>query len=212
MKLITENLIGLQEFRIETDKTSGVKSYYIEGVFMQADQQNRNGRIYEKSVLKPAVDKYIAEQVSSGRAVGELNHPSGPNINLERVSHKIEDLHWEGSDVIGKAKILATPMGNLVASLLDGGVQLGVSSRGIGSVLQKEGIDYVANDFILNTIDIVQDPSAPDAYVNGIMENVDWKKVGDTFIPVQKNKPLIESKYSQKLNALVDLLSRAVKY
>ena len=146
----------------------------IEGIFMMSDSKNRNGRIYPKAVMEKAVDKYINEQVKTGRAVGELNHPDGPSINLDKVSHRITDLYWEGNNVMGKAQILNTPMGQIVKGLLEGGVQLGVSSRGMGSLVQREGVNYVGEDFMLATVDIVQDPSAPDAFVNGIMEGVDW--------------------------------------
>ena len=141
---------------------------------MQADAKNRNGRIYEKSILENAVNKYVKEQVSQGRAVGELNHPEGPTINLDKVSHKITELKFDGSNVIGKASILETPMGQIVKGLLEGGVKLGVSSRGMGSLVQKNGVQYVGDDFMLSTVDIVQDPSAPSAFVNGVMEGVEW--------------------------------------
>jgi|TARA_B100001248_G_scaffold262429_1_gene258389 hypothetical protein len=173
MKLISEyhdsNLQVITEKRKD-----GTKEYAIEGVFMQADQKNRNGRIYEKDVLESAVEKYVTEQVKTGRAVGELNHPEGPTINLDKVSHKITELKWQGSDVVGKASILNTPMGKIVEGLLEGGVKLGVSSRGMGTLVQKKGTSYVGNDFMLATVDIVQDPSAPGAFVNGIMEGVSW--------------------------------------
>ena len=173
MKLISEyhdsNLQVITEKRKD-----GTKEYAIEGVFMQADQKNRNGRIYEKDVLEGAVEKYVTEQVKTGRAVGELNHPEGPTINLDKVSHKITELKWQGSDVVGKASILNTPMGKIVEGLLEGGVKLGVSSRGMGTLVQKKGTSYVGNDFMLATVDIVQDPSAPGAFVNGIMEGVSW--------------------------------------
>ena len=173
MKLISEyhdsNLQVITEKRKD-----GTREYAIEGVFMQADQKNRNGRIYEKSVLEGAVNKYVTEQVKTGRAVGELNHPEGPTINLDKVSHKITELKWQGSDVVGKASILNTPMGKIVEGLLEGGVKLGVSSRGMGTLVQKKGTSYVGNDFMLATVDIVQDPSAPGAFVNGIMEGVSW--------------------------------------
>ena len=172
MKLITEyvenDLIYL------TEEKDGKKQYVIEGIFMQADQKNRNGRIYPKAVMESAVDRYNREQISKGRAVGELNHPEGPTINLDKVSHKITELRWEGNNVVGKAQILDTPMGQIVRGLMEGGVQLGVSSRGMGSLVQRGGINYVANDFQLATVDIVQDPSAPEAFVNGIMEGVEW--------------------------------------
>jgi hypothetical protein len=173
MKLIAEfnesNLNCLVE-----KKENGEKSFVIEGVFAQAEQRNRNGRIYPKKIMENAVSKYVEEQVSKNRAVGELNHPDGPTVNLDKVSHLITDLHFEGNDVIGKALILNTPMGTIVKGLLEGGVNLGVSTRGMGSLEERGGAMYVKDDFILSTIDIVQDPSAPNAFVNGIMEGVDW--------------------------------------
>jgi hypothetical protein len=172
MKLITEYVENDLEYI--TEEKDGKKKYMIEGIFMQADSKNRNGRIYPKAVMEKAVDKYMTEQVSKGRAVGELNHPEGPTINLDKVSHKIVDLRWEGNNIVGKAQILDTPMGQIVKGLMEGGVQLGVSSRGMGSLAQKGGVNYVGNDFMLSTVDIVQDPSAPDAFVNGIMEGVEW--------------------------------------
>jgi hypothetical protein len=172
MKLITEYVENDLEYI--TEEKDGKKKYMIEGIFMQADSKNRNGRVYPKAVMEKAVDKYMTEQVSKGRAVGELNHPEGPTINLDKVSHKIVDLRWEGNNIVGKAQILDTPMGQIVKGLMEGGVQLGVSSRGMGSLAQKGGVNYVGNDFMLSTVDIVQDPSAPDAFVNGIMEGVEW--------------------------------------
>ena len=159
---------------ITEKKKDGGNSYVIEGVFMQADKKNRNGRIYDKNILEGAVNKYVTEQVKTGRAVGELNHPEGPTINLDKVSHKITELRFEGSDVIGKASILNTPMGKIVEGLLEGGVKLGVSSRGMGTLVNKQGVSHVGKDFMLSTVDIVQDPSAPEAFVNGIMEGVEW--------------------------------------
>jgi hypothetical protein len=137
MKLITEFTQSNIECYTEATKSGG-KNHIIEGVFMQADKKNRNGRIYERKILEAAVNKYVAEQVKSGRAVGELNHPEGPTINLDKVSHKITELRFEGNNVIGKASILKTPMGQIVEGLLDGGVKLGVSSRGMGSLVQKK--------------------------------------------------------------------------
>ena len=173
MKLIAEYNEQDIECIVEA-KEDGSKNHFIEGVFMQSEAKNRNGRIYEKTILEGAVDKYITEQVSQNRAVGELNHPDGPTVNLDKVSHKITELSWKGNDVVGKAQILDTPMGNIVKGLLEGGVQLGVSTRGMGSLEERNGTMYVKNDFILNTVDIVQDPSAPTAFVNGIMEGVEW--------------------------------------
>ena len=173
MKLIaefTEN--HLEVLTEENDK--GEKTYAIEGIFMQAEQKNRNGRIYPKDVMAKAVNKYDDEQVSKGRAVGELNHPEGPTVNLDKVSHKIESLQWEGNDVMGKATILETPMGKIVKGLLDGGVNLGVSTRGMGSLKNGNNAMVVQPDFMLNAVDIVQDPSAPSAFVNGVMEGVEW--------------------------------------
>ena len=173
MKLIAEyNEQGIE--CIVEAKEDGTKNHFIEGVFMQSEAKNRNGRIYPKAIMEGAVDKYVTEQVSQNRAVGELNHPEGPTVNLDKVSHKITELSWKGNDVVGKAQILDTPMGNIVKGLLEGGVQLGVSTRGMGSLEEKSGIMYVKDDFILNTVDIVQDPSAPTAFVNGIMEGVEW--------------------------------------
>ena len=173
MKLISEfTNSDLQHICEETE--SGQKQHVIEGIFMMADSKNRNGRIYEKAILEKAVDKYVKEQVMTGRAVGELNHPEGPTINLDKVSHKITHLEFAGSNVIGKASILKTPMGKIVEGLLEGGVKLGVSSRGMGSLVSKGGISYVGEDFLLSTVDIVQDPSAPAAFVNGIMEGREW--------------------------------------
>jgi len=173
MKLITEQLDSDIQYVTEA-KQNGTKDVFIEGIFMMADSKNRNGRIYESNVLHPAVERYIEEQVKTGRAVGELNHPDGPTINLDKVSHLITSLRIEGSNVIGKAKILDTPMGKIVKGLLEGGVKLGVSSRGMGSLETRNGVNYVKNDFHLATVDIVQDPSAPAAFVNGIMEGVEW--------------------------------------
>ena len=173
MKLISEFKEDNLQCIVEK-KENGDKNYVIEGIFIQTESKNRNGRVYPKPIMEAAVDKYVQEQVSKKRAVGELNHPEGPTVNLDKVSHLITDLKFEGNDVVGKAQILDTPMGKIVKGLLDGGVQLGVSTRGMGSLEQKNGAMYVKDDFILNTVDIVQDPSAPDAFVNGIMEGVDW--------------------------------------
>jgi|TARA_A100001015_G_scaffold287980_1_gene358346 hypothetical protein len=173
MKLITEHLEDKLEYITEAKKGGG-KDTYIEGIFMQAEKQNRNNRIYPKQVLEGATKKYVKEQVSTGRAVGELNHPEGPQINLDKVSHRITELKFEGNDVVGRALILDTPMGKIVKGLVEGGCKLGVSSRGMGTVEQKEGKTFVKDDFVLATVDIVQDPSAPSAFVEGIMEGVEW--------------------------------------
>ena len=172
MKLIAEYTD--QDIECIVEAKDGKKTYAIEGIFASAEQKNRNGRIYPFNVMDKAVTKYILEQVDKGRAVGELNHPEGPTINLDKVSHKIDSLKWEGNDVVGKATILATPMGKIVEGLLDGGVRVGVSTRGMGSLQQSGGAMKVGPDFMLNAVDIVQDPSAPNAFVNGIMEGVEW--------------------------------------
>ncbi len=209
MKLIAEyNDSDITTYITEDKK--GNKSHVIEGVFMQADAKNRNGRIYEKKILEAAVNKYVKEQVSTGRAVGELNHPEGPTVNLDKVSHKITDLKWEGSNVVGKASILKTPMGQIVEGLLEGGVKLGVSSRGMGSLVQKNGVNYVGKDFMLATVDIVQDPSAPEAFVNGIMEGVEW--VWDNGILKAQDIEIIETEIKTAKNtASSDVEIRAFK-
>lgn len=174
MKLVTEYTDQNLQYVTEA-VDGGLKKVRVEGVFMQAEKPNRNKRRYPMGVLRPAVEKYITEQVKTGRAVGELNHPEGPTVNLDKVSHRITELKWDGNNVVGKALILDTPMGKIVKGLIEGGVQLGVSTRGMGSLQEgRDGIMEVKNDFILSTVDIVQDPSAPDAFVNGIMEGVDW--------------------------------------
>ena len=172
MKLISEYVNSPLEILVETK--NGKKNVHIEGVFMQAEKKNKNGRIYEKKILESAVNKYVKEQVSQGRAVGELNHPEGPTVNLDKVSHKITNLEFQGNNVIGKASILKTPMGKIVEGLLEGGVKLGVSSRGMGTLENRRDGMYVKSDFMLASVDIVQDPSAPSAFINGIMEGMDW--------------------------------------
>jgi hypothetical protein len=173
MKLITETI---ENVRVITESVDGNnKNYFIEGIFMQADAKNRNGRVYPKPILMNEVRRYINEHVNNKRAFGELNHPTGPSVNLDRVSHLITELHERGNDVYGKAKILDTPTGKIVKSLLGEGVQLGVSSRGMGSLKKtKEGVNQVQEDFMLAAVDIVADPSAPHAFVNGIMEGKEW--------------------------------------
>ena len=172
MKLITEQI---EPVEILTEEKDGKKSTYIKGVFLQTEITNRNGRMYKYETMEREVGKYNEEFIKRGRALGELGHPEGPTINLDRVSHKIVELQPEGKNFIGKAKLLETPMGKIAKNLLEEGVQLGVSSRGLGS-LRKEGTtSIVADDFILSTAaDIVADPSAPDAFVNGIMEGKEW--------------------------------------
>ena len=164
-----------QDIKFLTEKKEdGTKSVYIEGIFMQAEKPNRNGRIYGKGIMDREVQKY-QELINEKRSLGELGHPPNPSINLNQVSHMITGLKFEGNDIYGKAKILDTPMGKIAKNFIEEGVRLGVSSRGLGSVkLNKEGVNEVQDDFHLATVDIVADPSAPDAFVQGIMESADW--------------------------------------
>ena len=172
MKLITEMN---QDVKFLTEKKEdGTKSVYIEGIFMQAEKPNRNGRMYGRGIMEREVQKY-QELINEKRSLGELGHPPNPSINLNQVSHMITGLKFEGNDIYGKAKILDTPMGKIAKNFIEEGVRLGVSSRGLGSVkLNKEGVNEVQDDFHLATVDIVADPSAPDAFVQGIMESADW--------------------------------------
>jgi|TARA_R110000782_G_scaffold269689_2_gene368287 hypothetical protein len=173
MKLITEMNEDV-EFIIERSGDGKKPGYFISGVFMQAEQKNRNGRIYPMEVLQPKVNDYIIEFVDKNRAFGELNHPQGPTVNLDRVSHLIKDLCTDGHNFTGKAKIMETPMGKIVQSLMDEGAKLGVSTRGMGSLKEVNGVNRVQSDFSLAAVDIVADPSAPDAFVDGIMEGKEW--------------------------------------
>ena len=173
MKLIREEIENVE---VIVEERNGKKSLYIEGVFLQGDIKNRNGRMYPAQTLAKEVSRYNEAFVGKGRALGELGHPDGPTVNLDRVSHKITSLRQEGANFVGRAKILNTPMGSIAKNLLDEGVKLGVSSRGVGSVsMNNEGVNVVGEDFMLATAaDIVADPSAPDAFVDGIMEGKDW--------------------------------------
>jgi len=197
MKLIREEI---EDIKILTESRNGKKSLYIEGVFLQGNIKNRNGRMYPMETLRREVGRYNENHVQSGRALGELGHPEGPTVNLDRVSHKIVSLKESGSNFVGKAKILGTPMGKIASSLIEEGVKLGVSSRGIGSLKPtREGINVVGDDFMLATAaDIVADPSAPDAFVEGIMEGKDWVWDGG----------VLREKYAERtyktINTLVD--------
>jgi hypothetical protein len=173
MKLIREEIENVE---VIVESRNGKKSLYIEGVFLQGDIKNRNGRMYPMETLRREVGRYNETYIEKGRALGELGHPDGPTVNLDRVSHKIVSLRESGSNYIGKAKILLTPMGKIAESLLSEGVKLGVSSRGIGSLsVNREGVNIVSDDFMLATAaDIVADPSAPDAFIEGIMEGKEW--------------------------------------
>ena len=214
MKLIREEIESV-EFLVE--QKNGKKSMYIEGVFLQGNIKNRNGRMYPMETLRREVGRYNENHIQSGRALGELGHPEGPTVNLDRVSHKIVSLKESGSNFIGKAKILNTPMGKIASSLIEEGVKLGVSSRGVGSLQQtKEGFAVVGEDFMLATAaDIVADPSAPDAFVEGIMEGKEWvwdggilreKFATNTYKQINT---LVDQKKldEQKLNLFSDFLS-----
>lgn len=199
MKLITEEIESVE---VLTETVNGKKTLYIQGVFLQSECVNRNGRLYPFSIMEREVKRYNENYVQKGRALGELGHPDGPTVNLDRVSHKITSLTCEGKNFIGKAQILSTPMGKIAESLLNSGVCLGVSSRGIGSLKEnRSGYKEVGEDFMLATAaDIVADPSAPDAFVQGIMEGVEWvydASRNDWLIENTKNK--INSLVSQKL-------------
>ena len=214
MKLIREEIESV-EFLVE--QKNGKKSMYIEGVFLQGNIKNRNGRMYPMETLRREVGRYNENHIQSGRALGELGHPEGPTVNLDRVSHKIVSLKESGSNFIGKAKILNTPMGKIASSLIEEGVKLGVSSRGVGSLQQtKEGFAVVGEDFMLATAaDIVADPSAPDAFVSGIMEGKEWVWDGGILREKFANKTykqintLVDQKKldEQKLNLFSDFLS-----
>ena len=187
MKLIREE-IETVDFIVE--ERNGKKNMFIEGIFLQGDLKNRNGRMYPMETLRREVQRYTENHVNSGRALGELGHPDGPTVNLDRVSHKIVSLKENGTNFIGKAKILSTPMGKIAESLISEGVKLGVSSRGIGSLKQtKEGVNVVGDDFMLSTAaDIVADPSAPDAFVEGIMDGKNWVWDGGILREQQASK------------------------
>lgn len=173
VKLISESAEDV-EYIVE-EKENGKKNYKIRGIFMQADVKNRNGRVYPLEILQKEVAKYNKNFIRENRAFGELGHPEGPTVNLERVSHMVTELHPDGKNFIGEAKIIETPMGKIVKNLIDEGAKLGVSSRGMGSLEQKNGANYVRDDFYLATAaDIVADPSAPNAFVEGIMEGKEW--------------------------------------
>ena len=214
MKLITETIEDIEVLTEAT--TNGGKSYKIKGVFMQADIKNRNGRVYPVQTLAKEVARYTQEFINKKRAFGELGHPDGPTVNLERVSHMITSLKQEGKNFIGEAKVMDTPYGKIVKNLIDEGAQLGVSSRGMGSIQQSQGRNVVGKDFYLATAaDIVADPSAPDAFVEGIMENKEW--VWDNgilkSIEVEQYKEEIEKTKRSKLaevkaNIFKDFISK----
>ena len=201
MKLIKEVFENTTKLIVE--ETKGKKSYFIEGVFLQSELKNRNGRMYPEHVMVNEVSRYVKEQVQNNRAYGELGHPDTPSINLDRVSHMIVGLRKEGTNYIGRAKIMETPMGNIARGLLDGGANLGVSSRALGSLkMNNEGVQIVQDDFMLSTAaDIVADPSAPDAYVRGIMESKEWTFVDGRFVErdIEETQKFIRKASSKQL-------------
>ena len=204
MRLIAEEIT---QVKFLTEDNEGKKNHYIEGVFLQAEIENKNGRKYPFKTLQREVAKYDESSIRKGRALGELGHPDGPSINLDRVSHKIESLKEDGNNFIGRAKILDTPMGNIAKSLLDEGVSLGVSSRGMGSLKKESNCNVVQDDFMLATAaDIVADPSAPDAFVDGIMEGKEW--VWDNGI--LKEAAVAEIKQEIDQATLINLQERKV--
>tara|TARA_B000000557_G_scaffold262529_1_gene263514 strand:+ start:712 stop:1362 length:651 start_codon:yes stop_codon:yes gene_type:complete len=215
MKLIKE-LIEEENLQFITEEKDGEKRYYIEGVFMQADVKNKNGRMYGSNMLAEKVEEYSKNFIDKNRAYGELGHPSNPSINLERVSHRIVSLRRDGSNFIGKAQVSSTPYGNIVKGLLEDGGKLGVSSRGLGSLMKENGVLKVQSDFLIVTpADIVADPSAPDAFVEGIMEGREW--VWDNGIirekTVEDYKEIVEKTSSKdlkmmKLKLFEDFLSK----
>ncbi len=195
LKLITEHV---EDVQFLTEEKDGVKQHFIEGIFMQAEKKNRNGRVYPNKVLIKEAKRYQKEYVEQNRAMGELGHPDGPQVNLERVSHLIEHLKEDGDNIVGRAKILETPYGKIVKNLMEGGVKLGVSSRGMGSLKQENGVNTVQKDFMLSAIDIVADPSAPDAFVDGVMEGKAWVWDGGLL-------------KEQDLNSVCSMIQRASK-
>ena len=213
MKLIPE---VNESIKVLKEQHEGKPRFFIEGIFLQAEKKNRNGRVYPVGILRNEVDKYVGEFVEQNRAFGELGHPDGPTVNLERVSHMITELYEDGNNFIGKAKIMETPYGKIVGNLLSEGAKLGVSSRGMGSVKERAGANYVQDDFSLATAaDIVADPSAPDAFVDGIMEGKEWVWNNGILeeVHINKYKKAVKKAPAKKLNetkinAFRDFISR----
>jgi len=206
MKLITEQI---EDIEILTEESDGKKDTFIKGIFLQTEITNRNGRMYKYATMEREVNKYNEEFVKRGRALGELGHPDGPTINLDRVSHKIVELYPEGNNFIGKAKLLETPMGKIAKNLLEEGVQLGVSSRGLGSIKREGTSSVVADDFILATAaDIVADPSAPDAFVEGIYEGKEWVMEGNRLkeVHIEQIKQALDTAPSRE-----ELMERKIR-
>lgn len=216
MKLVTE-LVEVVDVRVQIDEETKKKTHFLEGVFLQSEIKNRNGRMYPMGTLAKEVNRYNQEYITKNRAYGELGHPNGPTINLERVSHMIKSLNQEGNNFVGKAKILDTPYGNIVKNLIDEGAQLGVSSRGMGTLRQKADCQVVQDDFMLSTAaDIVADPSAPQAFVNGVMEGVDWvydvaTKRWDTMQVVETTKVLGDKNVKELQENALKLFDKFLK-
>jgi len=215
MLLITE---VNDNINLITEGSEKDKQYHIEGVFMEAEKKNRNGRRYPKAILEKEVARYNKEFVESNRAMGELGHPDGPTVNLERVSHIIKELKQDGNNITGKAKILDTPYGKIVKNLIDEGVKIGVSSRGMGSLKNVNGVNEVQKDFMLAAVDIVADPSAPNAFVEGIMEGKEWVWNNGVLQPrhIESYRDRIErastriDRQEAKLYAFADFLSKLI--
>lgn len=199
MKLITETTQS--DIQVLTEDKNGQKNYYIKGVFMESDTKNRNGRMYPTEIMGKEIGRYNNEYVKQNRAMGELGHPEGPTVNLERVSHIIKNLSVDGKQIIGEAKIMDTPYGKIVKNLIDEGAKLGVSSRGMGSLKEQDGVNVVQEDFMLAAVDVVADPSAPNAFVNGIMEGKEWIWDNGVLKPVviENYKKVIKNTPSRKL-------------
>tara|TARA_R110002096_G_scaffold125322_2_gene270721 strand:+ start:802 stop:1449 length:648 start_codon:yes stop_codon:yes gene_type:complete len=201
-----------------TEGTDGSKQYHIEGIFMEAGKKNRNGRVYPQKVLFKEVKRYNEDFVSKNRGMGELGHPDGPTVNLERVSHIIKELKTDGDNIMGKAKILDTPYGKIVKNLIDEGVKIGVSSRGMGSLKNVEGVNEVQDDFMLAAVDIVADPSAPNAFVEGVMEGKEWVWNNGVLEPrqIESYRDRIQKAATRsdiqeaKLYAFADFLSKLI--
>jgi hypothetical protein len=199
MKLITETTQS--EIQVLTEEKNGQKNYFIKGVFMESDTKNRNGRVYPGAIMEQEIGRYNNEYVKQNRAMGELGHPEGPTVNLERVSHIIKNLSVDGKQIIGEAKIMDTPYGKIVKNLIDEGAKLGVSSRGMGSLKEQDGVNVVQEDFMLAAVDVVADPSAPNAFVNGIMEGKEWIWDNGVLKPVviENYKKIIKKTSSRRL-------------
>lgn len=213
MKLITEYF--QEPMQILSEEKDGKKCLYIEGIFAQSEVKNRNGRVYPKKTMESAVNKYISDYVERKRAVGEMNHPPRLNVDYERATHLITEMKWVGNDVYGKAKVLSTPMGKVLEGLLESGVQIGVSTRGAGSIKETRDAKIVDGDFVLTAVDVVADPSGPDCFVQGVMEGVDFVYVNGKFMEqdIEETKEFIKKAkihelQEAKIKAFQDFLNK----